>query len=606
MTKKIVFRIIAVILALLFLGGIIAAAIPLFGDEQEPDLSVLDSETFVRVGLSFGSDVYNTFNLSSPDGFYIGIPSDGQSIIQIANTRGSGIMAALDACYYKKNGSYFLESASGREASIGGYHLADINMFGTYEEALAEYRSITQYVDSDNVFFGYVGNMYMLFVNSFFTYADAQAALDEFGFKDQFFIMSPNPSAVRVVDTETELDLFITDTTLSLLPAGTGPDAYIQTPSGYRYEGRFDFTEYSNESVKGLQLVNTLDLESYVYGVLPWEMSNTAPLEALKAQAVLARTYAIQSIGRHSAFGFDVCKQQHCQMYVGISRGNENVLSAVSETAGMIVTYEGAPARVYYSAISGGSTVSSHDAWGGADIPYLIGMSTDWERYEDYDDGAWVTEVTSTRLCEILRKKGYDLSGQIADVEILEFAENSEYVKSIRFTDTSGKSVTIYYSDNIRAALSAELRSACFTVEKTGMKEPEYIGHIVPAQTLTGSGTATIPGNKNMIVATGGGVLSLRADDSHTVLTADGTESFSLYGEYSFNAWADEENERMRQQYESAEAVFVFTGKGWGHGVGMSQLGARNLASDGKSFEYIIAAYFPGTEIKNTDGISEE
>ena len=313
-SKATVYRIIAIILALLFVGGIVVAAIPLFGDETPLDLSLLDSDTYIRVGMSYGKDVYNTFNLTSPDGFSIGIPSDGQDIIRITDTRSGGVMAALDECYYKKNGSYFLSDASGRERSIGGYHLVSVNMFRTYEEALAGYRSIYPYIDEHNLFFGYIADTYMLFVDSFFTYADAQAALEGFGLKDRFFIMSPNPSLVRVVDTDTELDLFITDTALCLLPAGTGDKAYIQTPSGYRYEGRFEFTRYSDGGVLGLRLVNTVDLESYVYGVVPWEISASSPIEALKAQAILARTYAMQSIDRHSAYGFDVCKQQHCQV----------------------------------------------------------------------------------------------------------------------------------------------------------------------------------------------------------------------------------------------------------------------------------------------------
>ena len=603
-TRQTVYRIIAIILALLFVGGIVAAAIPLFSDEPEPDLSRLSSDTCVKVGLSYGKSVYSTFNLSSPDGCYIGVPGEGESVVKIAETAESGVMAALDANYYKKNGSYSLESASDRTPSLGAYHLVDINMFATYEEALFEYREIYPYIDRGTLFLGYVGNMYMIFLGSYFTYSEAQSALDSLTLKSSFFVMSPNPSAVRLIDAGTEQDLFITDSGLSVVPAGIGPRAYIETPSGYRYEGRFDFTKYTEEGVTGLQLVNTVDLESYVYGVVPWEIGADTPLEALKAQAILARTYALQSLGKHSAYGFDLCKTQHCQVYYGISRGNANVLDAVAETAGQAVTYEGELAAVYYSAVSGGTTVSSYDAWGGTYVPYLVGMTTEWEKYEDHPNGVWTSEVSSTRLCEILKSKGYGVSGQIADVEILAYAENSEYVRSIRFTDTSGKSVTVEFSDNIRSLLSSEVHSACFTVAKREVSEPEYIEHIVPAQVLTGSGTAAIPGNRNMIVSTGSGVLSLRADDSHRVLTAGGYASFSLSDEYAFNGRADAENERMRREYESADSVFVFEGKGWGHGVGMSQYGARDLAAEGRTVAEIIAAYFPGTEIKNKDEIS--
>ena len=602
LTKQVIYRIIAVILALLFLGGIIFAAIPLFG-EQALDLTALDSDTYISVGMSFGSDVYSTFNLSSPSGFLIGIPSGGQEIIRVAETAGSEVMAALDTAYYLKNGSYSLENAEGRTPALGGYHLADVNMFSTYEELLVEYRTVDPFIDRGNVFFGYIGNMYMLFVGSFLTYADAQSALDAMSLKNSFFVMSPNRDAVRVVDAGTEQDIFITDTDLCLTPWGTDEDAYIQTPSGYKYEGRFEFSPYTDGDVRGLRLINTLDIESYIYGVIPWEMSAAAPAEALKSQAILARTYAVQSMARHSAYGFDVCKEQHCQMYRGISLGNENVFNAVKGTEGLIVTYDGQPAKVYYSAVSGGSTVSSADAWGGMYLPYLVGMKTEWERYPDDQHGEWEFEIDATKLCGMLKNRGYDLQGQITEAEILEFAENSEYVKSIKFTDSRGKSVTINYSDNIRSALGSVLYSACFTVEKRGMKEPDYIEHIEPAQVLTGNGVSTIPGNKNLIVSTGGGILSIRADDSHRVLTADGERSFSLSYEHGFNARADEENARMKAEYESADAVFVFTGKGWGHGVGMSQLGAKNLAADGKTYAEIISMYFPGTEIRPIDGI---
>ena len=97
--------------------------------------------------------------------------------------------------------------------------------------------------------------------------------------------------------------------------------------------------------------------------------------------------------------------------------------------------------------------------------------------------------------------------------------------------------------------------------------------------------------------------MSLRADSSHTVLTADGTASFSLTGEHSYNQKADEENARLMAEYLATETVFAFDGKGFGHGVGMSQLGARNLAEEGKTCAEIIALYFPGTELKTADEV---
>ena len=125
-----------------------------------------------------------------------------------------------------------------------------------------------------------------------------------------------------------------------------------------------------------LTAVNVVNMEEYVRGVVPNELSSGAltPIEALKAQAVAARTYALAHLGECSSKGFDVCATQSCQVYRGAA--SEHPLSdrAVAETRGVLATWRGRPIRAYYTSACGGHTESGRDVFHD-DAPYLRGVA---------------------------------------------------------------------------------------------------------------------------------------------------------------------------------------------------------------------------------------
>ncbi|WP_424950444.1 SpoIID/LytB domain-containing protein [Deinococcus sp.] len=114
--------------------------------------------------------------------------------------------------------------------------------------------------------------------------------------------------------------------------------------------------------------VNVADLEDYLRGVVPAEMPSSWPLEALKSQAVVARTYAASHI--NPASYYDLCATDACQVYGGVSRETAQSDAAVAATRAQVVSYAGAAAKTYFSSDSGGYTASSLEAWG-QDLPYL-------------------------------------------------------------------------------------------------------------------------------------------------------------------------------------------------------------------------------------------
>ena len=120
----------------------------------------------------------------------------------------------------------------------------------------------------------------------------------------------------------------------------------------------------------GLNVINIINVEEYLYGVIKMEISTKWPVESVKAQAIAARTWAIKSAGKHAESGFDLCSGTHCQVYGGVGAEDSEAIQAVRETEGEILMYEDEPAFTPFHAACGGELASSEDVWG-QDYPYL-------------------------------------------------------------------------------------------------------------------------------------------------------------------------------------------------------------------------------------------
>jgi stage II sporulation protein D len=173
-----------------------------------------------------------------------------------------------------------------------------------------------------------------------------------------------------------------------MLPAEGGPTRAIGPVSvragkaplsldGRLYRGRLDI------AVQGsfLRVVNTLPIETYLQGVVAGEMPHTWPLEALKAQAVAARSYALANLVKGKPF--DLYSDQRSQVYTGLSGERSRTSEAVRATAGRVVLYGGKVASTLYSSSSGGRTASSADVFGVV-VPYLVSKPDPWDKASPY------------------------------------------------------------------------------------------------------------------------------------------------------------------------------------------------------------------------------
>ena len=225
--------------------------------------------------------------------------------------------------------------------------------------------------------------------------------------------------------------------------------------TGWSYEGEILLTC----GRKGITVVNRVDIEAYVKGVMSAEIGADGSYESRKAFSVICRTLVY--VAKDHGEDFDLCNRNCCQSYRGTHHRDETNDKAVDETKGMVLTYNGAPCLVAYSSSHGYNSCSSFAAWVGADIPYLRVV-----RYEneplDYG-GRWEVTYTYEQLSK--RLKNYTVTGQVKSVSVAETDPyGSSYVYRLNITDTAGNVREIKFGGNIMNVLG--VRCANFTIEK--------------------------------------------------------------------------------------------------------------------------------------------
>ncbi|MBO5127109.1 MAG: SpoIID/LytB domain-containing protein [Clostridia bacterium] len=665
--KKAMVRLLALIMVILMVGGsVVSALIYAVGasDVESASVQTLDTsslknsgDVLISVGLNYGSNLTKSFGVWSDEGYIVGsqLLIGDKDFTELWDIGTSYIACTVDDNLTDSSGSFVLAKKA-KNADIGGWHIEISDDFD--RDDLEDLIEDTENDLDDLGLYAipsYIDQEYVLRVGSFTSEEDAENALDDVEDlyrKMDVEIVSPSTTAVSVIDPDRHTILFEFDCRAELelgLAAheDSSGNTYMSTPAGNIYDGVFCFKRYDNGDVEGVQLANILPLESYLAGVLPYETSNTWPLETLKAFAITVRSYTLSHLGKHvDRYGFDLCNTVDCQVYRGMGSVNKRIVDAVLGTAGKILIYGDEIVNAYYSSSMGGVTVSAEDAWGGQDkLPYLKAVETPWERYMIHNNGFWMYEISPKALCDHLNQKGYTtLEDEIEDVEILELAENSTYVKTLRVTDIHGESVTITTTDKVRISLTPYVKSANFVV---GRGQVEYTENVVIDENYT-TETPEVPEENEYV---GGNTISGKdsgyADvDGTYVITADEIdrhytsiwtsiatgEETVLYDKIDFfvmtsgnaHAFLGEEYEKYAEAeeeepepdyntevvadksdsetvykvaYARDEDNFIFVGKGWGHGVGMSQYGARDLADMGYGYEDILNSYFTDVEI---------
>lgn len=523
----------------------------------------------LKVGIKYGNDAMFSANLQNYDGagggYAMGYYDGGRVFVPLGvTTAESKISVVIDDNVFISGGAYYQAMPANFEEYIGAYHLQLTQRFATCDEALA---AAARY---DGGFVAWLGDSYAVRVNQYRTAEGVERGYASWSGADAVEIVSPSRTGVMVTATGTDHILFYFDCgglySLAVAPQSIGGEKPVTWFRGYRYYGSF---EYQRVTGGNLNVINVVNIEDYVKGSVPWEIGADKPLEAIKAQAVCARTYAAMQT-RHRSQGFDVCATDDCQVYQGVSAGNEVSDRAVDETAGVYMYYEGRYAEAYYYSSNGGASEDAKNVWGN-DVGYLKGKQDPYEahiapRVPKYN---WSVTFTRDELTAKLRSKGVEI-GRVENVYVSEFTPNGN-VYALTFVGSSGTKT--YYRESCRTVLG--LRSMRFHIGDAvaSGSASYYVGG--STQPLSGlDGVYTISGNGTVsqfsgdaYVITSSGVSALRQDTAPTPPAAQGD-------------------------------TFTFSGSGWGHNVGMSQWGASAMAELGYGYREILEFYYTGIEIR--------
>ncbi len=374
-------------------------------------------------------------------------------------------------------------------------------------------------------------------------------------------------TGLAVYDTDSGKVLYTTDES----SLAVQPNSELTWHKGYRYYGDFDFRIKDGQ----VEVVNFVPLETYLLGVLPNEMSPSSEMEALKAQAICARSLAVVSAGKHASDGYDLCSTTNCQVYRVSSYDASRSNLAVEQTAGQVLYYKGNAVSGFYSSSNGGASESAVNVWGG-DYGYLTGKFDPYDNTENAYNGIWSQTLSTADIKTRLEEAGYDAVSNVGNVYV-----------SQRTPTGNVNEITVVYTNGQLQKIS---RANCRTV--FGLNSLHYtingITDGMPTATATTPTTSasyyTLDGSNERQSLTLAAGLYERNNGIFTLIEGSISASDLLVSSDVLIPCA--------ATTAPSNGQFTFAGEGWGHQVGMSQNGAMHMAELGFSCTEILQFYF--------------
>jgi len=364
---------------------------------------------------------------------------------------------------------------------------------------------------------------------------------------------------------------------IKITPVGSTKIMVVFNGQKYRFRGDIEI-DIDKEHRK-LNVINIIGIEEYLYGVLKKEISPHWPKEALKAQAVAARTFAIFNVNKYIDKGYNICASTNSQAYGGVNHEDPLTNKAIDETRGVIMTYKGKPINAVYHSDSGGYTEDSENVWGSF-LPYLRSVESKFEEKVSPPHHTWSYSINEKDLTEKLQKQGY----KINSVVFIEPVKKSETGRTSELVFTAENNNVINMKTNdFRSLIGAELiRSTLFNIEAIG-RESNITEDTEDKKEIEGK--------------------EVQEESIKEVL--EQKEDWTIKELLELMKKNKQEREKKKEEIVPKVEIaklktpltFLFSGSGNGHGVGMSQWGAYGMALQGSGYQDILKYYYQGINI---------
>lgn len=343
-----------------------------------------------------------------------------------------------------------------------------------------------------------------------------------------------------------------------------------------------------------LTAINIISIEDYLTSVISSEMSVTASLELLKAHAVISRSWLLNKLrvengelrvtvqpdnAAHSQLikwydheahkNFDVCADDHCQRYQGITRASTSrAIEAVSATRGEVLMYEGKICDARFSKCCGGAFEEFQNCWENVRHPYLIGQ------------------------------RDSQTTNKLPDLTIEAEADKWIRTSPVAFCNTQDKKILSQVLNNYdqetadfyRWKVSYSQEELSELIHKRSGIDFGKIIDLIPVERGTSGRLVRLKIVGTLRTLTIGKELEIRRTLSNSHLYSS---AFVVDKEYK-----EEDREYKEEEEKKIPSRFILTGAGWGHGVGLCQIGAAVMGEQGYKYEEILSHYYPGSMIE--------
>ena len=345
-------------------------------------------------------------------------------------------------------------------------------------------------------------------------------------------------------------ELGINETTLIISPSFPNENPYIilngiTAGRGFHWEKKISASywgtlEFSVSHGK-MMCINKLPLEHYLKCVATSEMSAHCPSNFLKSQTIVSRSWLLANIEqKHRHLGFDICNDDCCQRYQGMANCSEASIQSADDTLGQVIMFDDKICDARYSKSCGGITENFENVWEGNSVPYLVSIEDTNNSNIKFCSPDIVPEKSLTNYIGNVDEKGqyYRWNYEATQSELIQSLEEKQNVKVVEIVQL--KPEKIGYSSRI-IDLRIEYKDSRDNVKSLVIQSEYEIRNIMSPSFLFSS------------------------------------------------AFTIEKNDKGN---------FILHGKGWGHGVGLCQIGALGMALSGKSSKEILDHYYLDTELK--------
>ncbi|SDY85281.1 SpoIID/LytB domain-containing protein [Tindallia californiensis] len=436
----------------------------------------------IKIGLYFGETAVSSISIESDSGFQMGM---------FANDNFKDVLTLNDA----KNITISQESY---------YYVGLETSFSSLNQMNEEMKRMRKYTD-ENLVYARVTDGWNIYMGPFHSKTESANAVKDLGHTDEtkWKIIEPSNKYIAISASNQPFIIYDKNEPIYLASAGQDYTNSIIKIGSKKYRGAVTALIDNNNR---LSIINVLPMEKYLYGVVPREVPHSWPEEALKAQAVAARGFAVASLNKYESLGFHLCSTVNSQVYGGYEAEQQRTNHAVDATRGQIITYNGHLAIPYYHSTSGGHTEDSENIWTNA-VPYVRGVSDQYSYSSPHTN--WEKTISGEEARDLLKNHNI-MIGELEHMYVAEISSNG--------------------------------RVLSFMVEGS-------LGH------------------SELIKQESRNVFGLRS------------------------SW-------FQLEYDTKNDIYYFEGKGFGHGIGMSQYGAKGMAEAGYRYDDILKHYFTGVSIQ--------